>query len=61
MRIEDNGLGMRVSQVKSGEGGHGLALHSTLLAVIGGSLSIESTPGEFTCVTIHVPQEARLL
>jgi signal transduction histidine kinase len=60
VRIEDNGLGMSVSQTKTSAGGHGLALHSTLLAVIGGSLSIESAPGEFTCVTLHVPQEAKL-
>lgn len=60
MRIEDNGLGINFSQADSGAAGHGLALHSTLLAVIGGSLSIESAPGEFTRVILYVPQAASL-
>jgi signal transduction histidine kinase len=51
---------MRLSPAESGPQGHGLALHSTLLAVIGGSLSITSAPGEFTCVTLFVPQDAGL-
>ena len=58
--IQDNGPGMRLSQAESGPQGHGLALHSTLLAVIGGSLSIASAPGEFTCVTLFIPQDAGL-
>ena len=35
--------------------GQGLALHSTLLAVVGGSLTIDSQPGMFTRVTLWLP------
>jgi signal transduction histidine kinase len=34
--------------------GQGLALHSTMMAVIGGSLSIESIPGQFTRVSLEL-------
>jgi nitrogen-specific signal transduction histidine kinase len=37
--------------------GQGLALHSTLLAVIGGSLSVESEVGAYTRVRIYLPGE----
>jgi chemotaxis protein histidine kinase CheA len=43
-----------VTQAGSGQG---LALHSTLLAVIGGSLSVESEPGVYTRVRIRLPGE----
>lgn len=61
MAIEDNGPGLptaapSMAAVPSGGSGQGLALHSTLLAVIGGSLTLESTPGEFTRVVLRLPQ-----
>lgn len=37
--------------------GHGLALHSTLMAVIGGSLTVSSSPGQFTRLTLELPFE----
>jgi hypothetical protein len=36
---------------------HGLALHSTLMAVIGGSLVVESVQGEFTRVELRLPEQ----
>jgi signal transduction histidine kinase len=41
----------------SGGSGHGLALHSTMMAVVGGSLSAESVPGEYTRVVMSLPVE----
>ncbi len=53
--IEDNGVGI-TSQGSPAVSGHGLALHSTLMAVIGGSLSIESLPGAYTRVQLYLPE-----
>ena len=35
--------------------GQGLALHSTLMAVVGGTLSAESLPGKYTRVKLTLP------
>jgi len=54
--IEDDGLGIKVQ--KNGllsTGGQGLALHSTMMAVIGGELDLESEPGIFTRVILRLP------
>jgi signal transduction histidine kinase len=49
--VEDNGPGL-----KEGAGsGHGLALHSTLMAIVGGSLTLETVPGQMTRVQIALP------
>jgi signal transduction histidine kinase len=58
--VEDNGAGVldNPGEAQDGErlgAGQGLALHSTLLAVVGGSLTIESEPGIFTRVTLCLP------
>jgi len=53
--IEDNGVGIRTAIRPDREGGHGLALHSTMLAVIGGSLTIETTPGNSTRIRLRIP------
>jgi signal transduction histidine kinase len=53
--IEDNGMGMAEASREAGGSGRGLALHSTLLAVVGGSLSVESTPGSSTRINIKLP------
>jgi signal transduction histidine kinase len=55
--IEDDGVGLGAADQSKG-GGHGLALHSTLLAVVGGVLAVESQPGEFTCISLFLPQTA---
>jgi signal transduction histidine kinase len=51
--IEDNGGSYKLDS--RGNGGQGLTLHSTLMAVVGGSLSIESTPGIATRVVLNMP------
>ncbi len=53
--IEDDGVGVGQADGSPGGSGHGLALHSTMMAVIGGSLTVESAPGQFTRVTISIP------
>ncbi len=53
IEIEDNGQG--VANGGQAGSGQGLALHSTLLAVIGGELSLDSGPGEFTRVSLSLP------
>jgi signal transduction histidine kinase len=52
--IEDDGAGW------SGEGrpGQGLRLHTTMMAVVGGTLAVEGAPGAYTRVTLHLPLRA---
>jgi signal transduction histidine kinase len=50
--IEDDGAGFEATQRSSQGSGQGLALHSTLLAVVGGTLSVESIPGAYTRVSL---------
>ena len=57
MVIEDNGVGLGESQ-HSGSG-QGLALHSTMMAVVNGSLALESTPGEHTRVILRLPEASQ--
>jgi chemotaxis protein histidine kinase CheA len=38
-----------------GSSGRGLALHGTMMAIIGGALSIESSPGQYTRVRLSAP------
>lgn len=52
--IEDNGGGFSPDP-DAGGAGQGLALHSALLAVTGGSLALESHPGRFTRVILSLP------
>jgi signal transduction histidine kinase len=54
MLIEDTGVGVS-PEAEPGEGGQGLALHSTLMAIIGGSLAVESLPGRSTRVILKLP------
>jgi two-component sensor histidine kinase len=48
--IEDDGVGL--GQAASGNTGQGLALHSTMLAVVGGTMQLQSETGQFTRVTL---------
>ncbi len=50
LTICDNGIGLRTSA--TGSTGQGLTMHSTLMAVVGGSLAVESVPNEMTRVTL---------
>lgn len=55
LQIEDNGVGILADAYPQG-GGQGLALHTTMMAVIGGELATESVPGKFTRVTLSLPE-----
>ena len=55
LQIEDNGVGANEASANPGTG-HGLVLHSTLLAIVGGLLEIASEPDMYTRVTIRLPQ-----
>jgi signal transduction histidine kinase len=55
LSVEDDGVGLG-SHPPSAGSGQGLALHSTLMAVIGGSLALESAPGEYTRVVLSLPE-----
>lgn len=59
--IEDDGVGVSRTHdawAKNGGAGQGLALHSTMMAVIGGALTVESLPDRFTRVRLSLPQAA---
>jgi signal transduction histidine kinase len=72
--IEDDGVGLAAGagpslnaniphaawEGPSPSNGQGLALHSTMMAVIGGSLTVESEPGTYTRVTLALPQRVEL-
>jgi signal transduction histidine kinase len=51
--VMDNGIG--IGNGNEPGDGHGLALHSTLLAVVGGTLSVESMPEASTCIRLSLP------
>lgn len=53
--IMDNGSGIKDHNGQDNAAGHGLALHSTLMAVIGGTLEVNSQIGQYTCVTLWLP------
>jgi signal transduction histidine kinase len=57
IRIEDNGVGLP-AQPSGAANGQGLALHSTMLAVVGGTLAIEPNPAGGTRVFLTLPSEA---
>lgn len=56
--VEDDGVGMDAIAPPEGSGGQGLALHGTMMAVVGGSLVAESRPGGGTRVTLMLPRGA---
>jgi signal transduction histidine kinase len=56
--VEDDGVGPQPREVLEGEGGRGLTLHSTMMAVIGGTLTVEGAPGAGTRVSVTVPARA---
>ena len=53
--IEDNGVGLATALPSPAGSGQGLALHSTMLAVMGGTLAVESAPGVCTRVLLRLP------
>ncbi len=55
--IEDDGVGLPAAGASSGRSGQGLALHGTMMAVVGGTLAIEGLPGAGTKVSLALPRE----
>ncbi len=56
--IEDDGVGLGAAAPAPARGsGQGLALHSTMMTIIGGMLTAESSPGA-TKITLALPLEA---
>ncbi|MBN1318465.1 MAG: hypothetical protein JXA42_23495, partial [Anaerolineales bacterium] len=53
--ITDDGIGFTPGYQAQAGSGQGLAIHSTMMAVIGGSLSIERRDNRYTCVTLFLP------
>ncbi|MBN1137932.1 MAG: hypothetical protein JXM73_15185, partial [Anaerolineae bacterium] len=53
--VEDDGVGLPANAQPAAGGGQGLALHSTMMAVVGGTLAIESLPGVRTRVLLTLP------
>lgn len=58
LSIHDDGVGMGAGTVAAQGGGHGLGLHSTLMAVVGGTLTVASQPGAYTRVLLALPAGA---
>ncbi len=56
VEVEDNGAGICLSDAETSGSGQGLALHSTLMAVIGGTLEVDSAAGRGTRVTLRLPR-----
>jgi len=56
--VEDDGVGLGTAGPSATGSGQGLALHSTMMAVVGGTLAVESQPGAYTRVSLTLPQEA---
>lgn len=57
IQVEDDGSGIKQEDSGTAGGGQGLTLHSTMMAVIGGTLAVESKPGVFTRVRLTLPPE----
>jgi len=53
--VEDDGVGLPGPALPEDGGGQGLALHSTMMAVVGGTLAVESVPGVQTRVLLSLP------
>jgi signal transduction histidine kinase len=59
--IQDDGVGVQPGAALRPDGagtGSGLLFHSTMLAVVGGQMRVESSAGHGTSVIIVVPQQA---
>lgn len=61
--IEDDGVGLTTRHSSNGSlnghpagSGQGLALHGTMMAVVGGVLTAESVPGTYTRISLTLPQ-----
>lgn len=55
--VEDDGVGLKVEDPLAKAGGQGLALHSTMIAVVGGAMAMESVRGLHTRVLLTLPAQ----
>ncbi|MCI0477477.1 MAG: ATP-binding protein, partial [Anaerolineales bacterium] len=58
--IEDDGIGLHKTKLIEQGSGQGLALHSAMLAVVGGTLAIESRAEGGTRVVLTLPNESQV-
>lgn len=56
--VEDDGVGFETPKSSNGSSGQGLALHSAMLAIIGGTLDVDSVPNRYTRVILTLPAAA---
>lgn len=56
--VEDDGVGLGAARPTAESSGQGLALHSTMMAVIGGTLTTDSVTGKYTRIALTLPQGA---
>ena len=54
--IQDNGIGVAPDKDDTAGTRQGLAIHSTLMALIGGELAVESESGSFARVRLVCPR-----
>jgi signal transduction histidine kinase len=53
--VQDNGIGLENAPPPSNGGGYGLIAMRQRVSQVGGSLTVESEPGEGTTVVIQLP------
>jgi signal transduction histidine kinase len=56
IKVQDDGIGFDPASKDGITDGQGLELHSTLMAVVGGSLAVESVPDKYTLVQLKLPE-----
>lgn len=56
LTVEDNGPGIDLGRPSEGGSGQGMALHGTMMAVVGGTMSVESVREEYTRITLTLPE-----
>ena len=60
LAIEDDGVGLNGASPSGAGSGQGLALHSTMLAIIGCTLTAETAPAGGTRVVLALPVSAHV-
>ena len=55
VKVRDDGVGLHQTEEKPQGSQQGLELHRTMLAVVGGTLDVTSSAGEYTQVTLRLP------
>lgn len=53
--VRDDGVGLHQAEAKRQGSQQGLDIHRTMLAVVGGTLAVTSSAGEYTQVTLRLP------